>query len=180
MKISVYIWIFLLINIEKTYLISRYFRFLYENPSKKKTATEVALYLCYFVIVSGAAFVKNPSPLIVYGSISYFITDIHAIETTTVFMSIIELIGIIGIISISFYYGKDVKKNILTGTGIFLLFHVAEKLASYVIEKLDGMYRIDMETAGICLKLVSIILICTVSYLYFGMKTLNNGIKRSL
>lgn len=177
MKISLYIWIFLLINIEKTYLISRYFRFLYENPSKKKTSTEAALYLCYFVIVSGAVFVKNPSPLIIYGSISYFTTDIHAIETTTVFMSIIELIGII---SISFYYGKDVKKNILTGTGIFLLFHVAEKLTSYVIEKLDGMYRMDMETAGICLKLVSIILICTVSYLYFGMKMLNNGIKRTL
>ena len=123
MEISLYQIMFILENAARTYAVYRILGMFYEEQNKKKGYLNFVVYACCFLCVTLSAFVNNPSPLMAGERMGYYSTDIHASDTGTLLMYVIEFIGIL---ALTFFYERNVWKNSLISVGLFAVFRGAE------------------------------------------------------
>lgn len=108
MEISLYQMMFIAGNAARTYIVYRILDVLYKEQSQKKVYMKSGIYIGYFLMITLAAFINNPSPLMAGKGVNYFTTDIHASDTVTMAMCISEVAGVL---IITFLYERNPKKT---------------------------------------------------------------------
>lgn len=175
MEMSLYQMMFLLGTAGRTYFIYRFLHLLYQKQPEKKPYLDICLAICCFGLVLFAAFVNNPSPLMSGESIWYYTTDIHTTRTLTPLMCITEFLAVLGM---TFYYERNIRKNILVVMGISVLFRAAETAAFYYVKMTDGMMIMRVETAAVFQLMMSVILMYMVVFTGVGIKNIWEGVKK--
>ncbi|WP_251387428.1 ATP-binding protein [Mediterraneibacter agrestimuris] len=176
MEMSLYQVMFILGTAGRTYIVYRFLRLFYQKKPEKKLCLDIGLYGCYFVLTVFAAFVNNPSPLMSGESIGYYYTtDIHKTGTLTILMCITELAAVLGM---TFYYERNIRKNILVTMGASVLFRAADIAAFYFVKMTDGMRLMHIEAAAVFQLMLSAILVYMVVFTGVGIKNIQNGVKK--
>ena len=160
MEISLYQIMFILGNAARTYAVYRIF----------------VVYVCCFLFITLSAFVNNPSPLMAGGRMGYYTTDIHASDTGTPLMYIIEFIGIL---ALTFFYERNIWKNSLTSVGVFVVFRGAEVV---VFQYLNETNRIEARQIGevaLFRLVMSVLLIYAIAFTLVGIQNIRKGVRQT-
>lgn len=166
---------FILGTAGRTYAVYCFLLLFYKAQTKKRRYLDICLYSCYFVLTILGGFVNNPSPLMSGDSIRYYTTDIHVIETATVLMCIIEFLSVLGL---TFYYERNIRKNILVTIGMSVLFWAADVTSVYFVKMTDGMRLMRVESAAVFQLMMSVLLVYMVVFTGSGIKNIRNGVKK--
>ena len=176
MEISLYQIMFILGNAARTYAVYRIFGMFYEEQNRKKGYLNFVVYACCFLFITLSAFVNNPSPLMAGGRMGYYTTDIHASDTGTPLMYIIEFIGIL---ALTFFYERNIWKNSLTSVGVFVVFRGAEVV---VFQYLNETNRIEARQIGevaLFRLVMSVLLIYAIAFTLVGIQNIRKGVRQT-
>lgn len=176
MEISLYQIMFILGNAARTYAVYRIFGMFYEEQNRKKGYLNFVVYACCFLFITLSAFVNNPSPLMAGGRMGYYTTDIHASDTGTPLMYIIEFIGIL---ALTFFYERNIWKNSLTSVGVFVVFRGAEVV---VFQYLNETNRIEAHQIGevaLFRLVMSVLLIYAIAFTLVGIQNIRKGVRKT-
>ena len=176
MEISLYQIMFILGNAARIYAVYRIFGMFYEEQSRKKGYLNFVVYACCFLFITLSAFVNNPSPLMAGGRMGYYTTDIHASDTGTPLMYIIEFIGIL---ALTFFYERNIWKNSLTSVGVFVVFRGAEVV---VFQYLNETNRIEARQIGevaLFRLVMSVLLIYAIAFTLVGIQNIRKGVRKT-
>lgn len=176
MEISLYQIMFILGNAARTYAVYRIFGMFYEEQNRKKGYLNFVVYACCFLFITLSAFVNNPSPLMAGGRMGYYTTDIHASDTGTPLMYIIEFIGIL---ALTFFYERNIWKNSLTSVGVFVVFRGAEVA---VFQYLNETNRIEARQIGevaLFRLVMSVLLIYAIAFTLVGIQNIRKGVRQT-
>ena len=176
MEISLYQIMFILGNAVRIYAVYRIFGMFYEEQNRKKGYLNFVVYACCFLFITLSAFVNNPSPLMAGGRMGYYTTDIHASDTGTPLMYIIEFIGIL---ALTFFYERNIWKNSLTSVGVFVVFRGAEVV---VFQYLNETNRIEAHQIGevaLFRLVMSGLLIYAIAFTLVGIQNIRKGVRKT-
>lgn len=176
MEISLYQIMFILGNAARTYAVYRIFGMFYEEQNRKKGYLNFVVYACCFLFITLSAFVNNPSPLMAGGRMGYYTTDIHASDTGTPLMYVIEFIGIL---ALTFFYERNIWKNSLTSVGVFVVFRGAEVA---VFQYLNETNRIEAHQIGevaLFRLVMSVLLIYAIAFTLVGIQNIRKGVRQT-
>ena len=176
MEISLYQIMFILGNAVRIYAVYRIFGMFYEEQNRKKGYLNFVVYACCFLFITLGAFVNNPSPLMAGGRMGYYTTDIHASDTGTPLMYIIEFIGIL---ALTFFYERNIWKNSLTSVGVFVVFRGAEVA---VFQSLNETNRIEAHQIGevaLFRLVMSVLLIYAIAFTLVGIQNIRKGVRKT-
>ena len=176
MEISLYQIMFILGNAVSIYAVYRIFGMFYEEQNRKKGYLNFVVYACCFLFITLSAFVNNPSPLMAGGRMGYYTTDIHASDTGTPLMYIIEFIGIL---ALTFFYERNIWKNSLTSVGVFVVFRGAEVV---VFQYLNETNRIEAHQIGevaLFRLVMSGLLIYAIAFTLVGIQNIRKGVRKT-
>ena len=176
MEISLYQIMFILGNAARIYAVYRIFGMFYEEQNRKKGYLNFVVYACCFLFITLSAFVNNPSPLMTGGRMGYYTTDIHASDTGTPLMYIIEFIGIL---ALTFFYERNIWKNSLISVGVFAVFRGAEVA---VFQYLNETNRIEAHQIGevaLFRLVMSVLLIYAIAFTLVGIQNIRKGVRKT-
>lgn len=174
MEISLYQIMFILGRIARTYIVYRFFRLFYLEKQRRETYVEIFLYLVFFLVVTIVGFVGNPSPVMQKVQVRYYTTDISSIEVTTVWMLLAEVLCMFGV---TFYYSRNLRKNLLVVMGMCSIFIISEMIAFWMIKMTNGMKFMCIEVAATFKLIASTMLIYAMVYFLVDLKNLQKGVK---
>lgn len=173
---SLYQMMFIAGNAARTYIVYRILDALYKEQSQKKVYMKSGIYIGYFFMITLAAFINNPSPLMAGKGVNYFTTDIHASDTVTMAMCISEVAGVL---IITFLYERNPKKNILTAAGVFAIFRGTEAVVFWYIRQIYNIKMFSIERTALFRLIVSTMLIYAIVFTLISIRNMQNGCRHS-
>lgn len=176
MEISLYQIMFILENAARTYAVYRILGMFYEEQNKKKGYLNFVVYACCFLCVTLSAFVNNPSPLMAGGRMGYYSTDIHASDTGTLLMYVIEFIGIL---ALTFFYERNVWKNSLISVGLFAVFRGAEAFVFQYLNETNRIVWHQIEKVALFRMVMSILVIYAIVFTLVGIQNIRKGVRKT-
>ncbi len=176
MEISLYQIMFILGNAARTYTVYRILGIFYEEQNRKKGYLNFVVYTCCFLLTTLGAFVNNPSPLMTGGRMGYYTTDIHASDTGTPLMYMIEFIGIL---ALTFFYERKIWKNSLTSVGVFAVFRGAEASAFQYLNETNRIVAHQIGEVALFRVVMSVLLIYAIVFTLVGIQNIRKGVRKT-
>ena len=175
MEMNLYQVMFIVGNAAWTYIVNRVLELFYEKQSGEKVWS-IILYIGYFVVITAAAFAGNPSPLMSGEHMAYYTTDLHMSDTGTLMMHSAEFAGIL---ALTFFYERNVRKNILTAAGVFAGFIGAKAAVFWYVGEANRISALPIEDAALLRLELSVLLIYTVAFTLIGIYNIREGMKKA-
>ena len=176
MEISLYQIIFILGNAARTYAVYRILGIFYEEQNRKKGYLNFVVYTCCFLLTTLSAFINNQSPLMAGDRMGYYSTNIHASDTGTPLMYVIEFIGIL---ALTFFFERKIWKNSLISVVVFAVFRGAEATVLQYLNETNRIVAHQIGEVALFRVVMSVLLIYAIVFTLVGIQNMRKGVRKT-
>ncbi|WP_373241369.1 hypothetical protein [Mediterraneibacter gnavus] len=106
----------------------------------------------------------------------YYSTDIHASDTGTLLMYVIEFIGIL---ALTFFYERNIWKNSLISVGVFAVFRGAEAFVFQYLNETNRIVWHQIEKVALFRMVMSILVIYVIVFTLVGIQNIRKGVRKT-